>query len=102
LAKPELGTDLDDSLFRQPEEKVLFDLASKVDAQVEDAILHKDYAKAIERLASTRPDVDKFFDEVLVMAEETQLKENRLKLLNKCVEPFLKIADFSELVVPGD
>jgi glycyl-tRNA synthetase beta chain len=39
--------------------------------------------------------VDRFFDEVLVMAEEKDLRENRLKLLNFLVSIFERYADFS-------
>ncbi len=101
LARPELGTEVDESLFEQPEEIALFDSISKVDARVEEDLSRVEYAQVIEQLASIRPVVDKFFDEVLVMAEQPELRDNRLRLLNRCVEPFFKMADFSMLVVPG-
>ncbi len=102
LAQTNLGTEVNKSLLQEKEEKELFDSIQKVDSFVEDAVQKKDYDEAIRILASLRPIVDVFFDEVLVMAEKKEVKRNRLTLLNKCVSSFLKIADFSELVVPGN
>lgn len=102
LAQLDLGTEIDRSLLAEPEENELFEAIQKVDSQVDSAVAKKDYAKAIKHLASIRTTVDKFFDEVLVMAEDEELKKNRLRLLNKCAESFLKVADFSDLVIPGD
>ena len=42
--------------------------------------------------------MDKFFDEVMVMAEEEQARKNRLTLLSELLAQFSTIADFSEIV----
>ena len=44
-----------------------------------------------------RPDVDKFFEQVMVMAENEAVKCNRLALLSELLREFSTIADFSEL-----
>ena len=44
-----------------------------------------------------RPDVDKFFEQVMVMAENEAVKRNRLALLSELLREFSTIADFSEL-----
>jgi glycyl-tRNA synthetase beta chain len=55
----------------------------------------------LEIIAELRPTVDKFFDDVLVMAEEEDVRRNRLALLGNLLREFSTIADFSEVVVEG-
>jgi len=55
------------------------------------------YAEALNQLASLREPVDRFFDEVMVMAEDASLRENRLALLASLESLFLRAADFSRL-----
>jgi len=56
------------------------------------------YREALQDIAGLRPAVDKFFDEVMVMAEEEQARKNRLTLLSELLAQFSTIADFSEIV----
>ncbi|MBI1749957.1 MAG: glycine--tRNA ligase subunit beta [Acidobacteria bacterium] len=56
------------------------------------------YREALQVIAGLRPAVDQFFDRVLVMAEDEQLRKNRLTLLAELLEEFSTIADFSEIV----
>jgi glycyl-tRNA synthetase beta chain len=55
------------------------------------------YREALQLIASLRPAVDKFFDDVLVMAEDEQIRRNRLTLFSGLLKEFSTIADFSEL-----
>ncbi|MDG4550693.1 MAG: glycine--tRNA ligase subunit beta [Candidatus Contendobacter sp.] len=55
------------------------------------------YPDALSRLAGLREPVDAFFDQVLVMAEDPMLRDNRLALLNELGSLFLRVADFSRL-----
>ena len=57
-----------------------------------------EYDTVLRRIAGLRNDVDRFFDEVLVMSEETGLRDNRLRLLHDISQLFLEIADISEVV----
>jgi len=59
----------------------------------------RDYQRTFELMASFRPQVDLFFDRVLVMAEEPVLQANRLGLLGTLLVIFRNIADISEIVV---
>jgi len=59
----------------------------------------KEYQGALEKLVSLRKPVDDFFDKVMVMVEDKKLRNNRLALLNRIVDLFCKIADFSKIVV---
>ena len=55
------------------------------------------YREALEVIASLRPDVDKFFEQVMVMAEDATVRKNRLALLSELLREFTTIADFSEM-----
>ncbi|MCB1780114.1 MAG: glycine--tRNA ligase subunit beta, partial [Candidatus Competibacteraceae bacterium] len=55
------------------------------------------YGEALNRLASLREPVDTFFDQVLVMAGDTAVRDNRIALLNELSSLFLRVADFSRL-----
>jgi len=57
-----------------------------------------DYAASLERIASVRPAVDKFFDDVLVMAKDEKVRENRLAFLAHILSEFSEVANFAEIV----
>lgn len=59
---------------------------------------HK-YEEALRQIASLRPQVDRYFDKVLVMTDDEALRENRLALLAHLLREFSTVADFSEIVV---
>ncbi len=56
-----------------------------------------DYTQAMTRLAALRPQVDQFFDKVMVMVDEEAIRDNRLALLNSLSALFLRVADLSKL-----
>jgi len=60
-----------------------------------------DYPEVMRKLSSLRPSIDKFFDKVMVMVPDETLRNNRLSLLDMVVNLYLKVADFSEIVVEG-
>jgi glycyl-tRNA synthetase beta chain len=59
------------------------------------------YDLAISHTASLRPMLDRFFDEVMVMTDDENVRANRLALLQKLYRDFSTIADFSEIVTEG-
>jgi glycyl-tRNA synthetase beta chain len=67
--------------------------------RVEAAVTARDYAGALDALASLKPAVDSFFDRVLVNDPDAALRANRLALLGHLRSLFLRVADFSRL--PG-
>jgi glycyl-tRNA synthetase beta chain len=58
----------------------------------------KEYLEALQLLSTAREPVDKFFDKVMVMVEDRQVRANRLALLRTLLHEFSTIADFSEIV----
>jgi glycyl-tRNA synthetase beta chain len=68
-----------------------------MEEQVTQALEQRDFPKVLAVLANLRGSVDAFFDKVLVMAEDADLRRNRLALLVRISETFLKMADFSKI-----
>jgi glycyl-tRNA synthetase beta chain len=60
-----------------------------------------DYLSALASAAFLRPLLAKFFDEIMVMVENEQIRANRLGILRKIYTNFSTIADFSEIVTEG-
>jgi len=60
------------------------------------------YREQLERIATLRPAVDKFFDTVLVNAPEPLIRQNRLALLHHLRSEFSRIADFSEIITSSN
>src|SRR5271168_3455994 len=69
------------------------DAAKKVQA---DKIAGR-YSEALETIAGLRKAIDRFFEEVMVMAEDLRVRNNRLTLLSEVLKEFTTVADFSEI-----
>jgi glycyl-tRNA synthetase beta chain len=95
LSQRDLGVEVEEKLLIEETERKLYQEALSKSKKIEEFLEQSNYRKSLETLASLRQIVDKFFDEVLVMAEEAELRENRLRLLNFLVSLFEKYADFS-------
>ena len=85
--------------LRESAEVRLFDSMRALRDAVATATARREYAGALGQLAQLRPAVDAFFDQVLVMDENPQLRANRLSLLAQLQGLFAGIADLSRL--PG-
>jgi glycyl-tRNA synthetase beta chain len=93
--------DVEAGLLKEPTEKALSDRSNELAGQVKSLRAEKNYKAALEAVATLRPQVDAFFDAVMVMAPEAEVRANRLALLEKVLRDFSGIADFSEIVVAG-
>jgi len=91
-------TAIRSDLFTEEAERQLHSKAASVARQSEQRKREGHYREALHDIAELRPAVDKFFDEVMVMAEEEQIRKNRLTLLSELLAQFSTIADFSEIV----
>ena len=85
--------------LRESAEVRLFDSMRALRDAVATATAQHEYAGALGRLAQLRPAVDAFFDQVMVMDENPQLRANRLSLLAQLRGLFAGVADLSRL--PG-
>ncbi len=91
------GVDVLKDLFEDEAERQLFAAMRKAAPKVEEQKRAGHYKEALEVIAALRPDVDNFFDQVMVMAENEAVRKNRLALLSELLREFSTIADFSEL-----
>lgn len=88
---------VDGALLQEPAEQALAaQLAAKSD-EVAPLFAANDYAGTLAALASLRGAVDDFFDNVMVMADDDALRNNRIALLNQLRQLFLQVADISLL-----
>ena len=96
LADAALGTEVEEALLGEAELALL--QACESGAQnVKIALTSGDYAGATSALADLREPIDRFFDDVLVMDEDTSVRENRLRLLNRFAAVFGGVADIGAL-----
>ncbi|KAF3997633.1 glycine--tRNA ligase subunit beta [Glaciimonas immobilis] len=87
-----------ETLLQDAAEKALFAAMSNVKPQVDAAFAQGDFAGALQSLARLRTEVDAFFNDVMVMAEDEQLRNNRLALLSNLHLMLNQVADISKLV----
>jgi glycyl-tRNA synthetase beta chain len=93
-----ISAAFDATLAKDDAEKSLAAMASEAGPRVEQLRKHHDYGAALTEIARLRPALDAFFDKVMVMADDANLRGNRLALLNQLFKDFSTIADFSEIV----
>jgi glycyl-tRNA synthetase beta chain len=92
------GKQLETSKLKEDAERLL---AAQIDKRVSAMEQHRKagrYRDALMEISRLRPAVDAFFDKVMVMVEDEPLRANRLALLQKLLNDFSTIADFSEIV----
>jgi len=94
--KPYAG-EVSSKLFQKDEEKVLARAIGDVSETAVAKVGKEDFEGAMAEMAKLRSPVDAFFDHVTVNADEPELRENRLKLLNQIREATLAVADFSKI-----
>lgn len=95
--KGDLPSAIDESLLQENAEKDLYKTLTTLDDKVQTLIDAAKYQDALAELSTLRKPVDQFFDDVMVMADDEKLKNNRIALLNKLHGLFLQIADISKL-----
>lgn len=95
------GGRADVNLLAHDAEIQLFSALDDIKTRVEKNIAEKDFIGALNKLAALRPAVDAFFDHVMVMDKDEQIRLNRLSLLSEISCLFHKIADFSKIVTAG-
>jgi len=89
------------SEMKEEAERELFAQLSPTTERVHELRETKDYDGALLETAKLRPAVDKFFDQVMVMVDDENVRANRLALLQTLLYEFSTIADFSEIVADG-
>jgi glycyl-tRNA synthetase beta chain len=83
-------------LFENDAERELFKSGREAAARVQTEKRAGHYDRALDQIAGLRKSIDRFFEEVMVMAENEAVRKNRLALLSELLREFTTIADFSE------
>ena len=89
--------DVVESLLVEEAERKLFAAIGRVRPQVDAAFAAGDFAGTLQTLAQLRVEVDAFFTDVMVMAEDPALRNNRLALLSTLHGMLNRVADISKL-----
>ena len=90
-----------DALFEK-EEKALHQALEAAEPEAKQRIEKGHYEEALVLLSPMRDQVDRFFDEVMVMAEDEKLRRNRMALLSRLRDLFSEVADLSQIVAADD
>ncbi|MGW8194384.1 MAG: glycine--tRNA ligase subunit beta, partial [Desulforhopalus sp.] len=97
IIKDNDNTAVDAGLFEHRAEEQLHDLFQKVQVEMEHCIAKGDYVAALEAMLKMKEPVDTFFDEVMVMADDVNVRQNRLNLLTALGDLILQVGDISKL-----
>lgn len=98
LGEKASSTEVKRELLVEEEEIELYEAFNSVEDKVITWLNKKEYDKALEQFIALREPVDNFFDHVMVMVDDEELRENRLSLLSKIAETMLMICDLSKIV----
>ncbi len=104
------GGEIKTELFQDKEERELYEIFLQVKQKIAPLVKLSSpgscpdagqYQKALLLLLSLKPFIDSFFDHVMVMVEDEELRRNRLALLWMIARLFLRIGDLSRIVTEG-
>ena len=92
-----IGESVDPALFENDTERALFETLEDVELLAANAIEAEDFEGAMSRMATLRAPIDRFFDDVLVNAEDDSVRANRLALLQRIRAVTARVADFARI-----
>lgn len=91
------GLTPDRGQLKEEADFALYDALVTAEGAANDRIARGDFEGGLKTLVSVKPSLDQFFDKVMVMVEDENLKKQRLALLSKLVRAFRLVADLSEI-----
>ena len=96
-AGPGACGEVDQGLLAEPEELGLFQALCRTESAVLERVSQRLFEEALRALVALKPELDLFFDKVLVMAEDGKVRANRLALLARLVRLFQSVADIGQV-----
>lgn len=99
ISKKAENNVINEALFTLDEEKALYNTYVAVAKDVETALNNKDYKTAIDKMQELTAPINNFFDNVMVMDKDEQIKNNRLSLLKNIDTLIKSVADFGKIVL---
>jgi glycyl-tRNA synthetase beta chain len=94
-----VGLSVNTKLLQDSAELALFDALDNARQKVAPMLAVQSYAQVLNELADLRDPIDRFFDSVMVMADDEAIRDNRLALLSELRALFLHVADISQLSI---
>ncbi len=101
LVNTKFNKVIDETLLKEKAETALYQKGKGIEGELTSILEQKDYKSALALVFSLRKEIDQLFDDVLIMVDDKNLRENRLALVNFIHEQFLKVADLSQIVIEG-
>jgi len=95
----ESAARVDPSKLENDTERRLAEIVPLMNDQIDEMIAERNYKLALETFAAMAPELEKFFDEVMVMVEDEGVRRNRMALLRTVGNAVMKIADVTKIVV---
>ena len=97
IIKDNRDTRIDEALLSEPAEGDLAASLRQIEAEAMPLLAAKQYEQALAVILRMKEPIDTFFDKVMVMAEDSALRRNRLALLTAIAGLFLRVGDFSKM-----
>lgn len=99
IAKKGERMDIRDSLFQKEEEKKLYEAYVNVREEYNALTVDGNYAQAFERLKELKDVINQYFDEIMVMAEDEQIRQNRLAQMVHLSDIITSFANMNSIIV---
>ncbi len=93
----QIASSVDATLFTEDAESSLYEQLQTTLATVDPLLQKRDYESALKAMAKLRDSIDYYFDKVMVMTEDENIRNNRLAFLDQLGNLFLQVADISLL-----
>ena len=93
----EAAAEVDRARLADGAEHDLYQTFQRLSPQVDDDFGRGDFTNALRALATAKPAVDRYFDDVMVMADDPAIRANRLALLRGVAHTMNRVADISKL-----
>ncbi|HOS69029.1 MAG TPA: glycine--tRNA ligase subunit beta [Bacillota bacterium] len=99
LASKAMSPEINAELFTEKAELELLRAFDEVNAEFEGYVDNREYGKALELMITLKKPVDDFFDNIMVMVEDEDIRNNRLGLLKSIADMMNRMADLGSIVV---
>ena len=96
-SKLKISHEIDENLLRESSEKILYNEVNDIRNQLDSYLSTKDYEKYLNHLNILNKHITNFFDEVIVNADEEDVRLNRLSLLAKIENLYNQIGNIATL-----
>lgn len=99
LASKAKSSEINIELFTEKAELELLKAFDRVNAEYEGYVDNREYGKALKLMITLKKPIDDFFDNIMVMVEDEDIKNNRLGLLKSMANMMNRMADLGAIVV---